>query len=100
MAVAPASSKKLEAPINADGQAIACFSPAARLSQYASAELKNTWIRMGTANNAMTRGCCRMASPWNANSSTRGSSSAAMDQGPMRSEEHTSELQSQSNLEC
>ena len=33
MAAATASSKKLDAPIKADGQATECFSPTARLSQ-------------------------------------------------------------------
>ena len=33
MAAATASSKKLEAPINAEGQAMLCCSPALRLSQ-------------------------------------------------------------------
>ncbi|MCY1246103.1 hypothetical protein D9M72_593070 [compost metagenome] len=33
MAAATASSKKLEAPINADGHAMLCFSPSLRLSQ-------------------------------------------------------------------
>jgi hypothetical protein len=33
MAAATASSKKLDAPIKADGQAMLCFSPTARLSQ-------------------------------------------------------------------
>ncbi len=60
-----------------------CFSPTARLSQYASAELKNTWIRIGTASSAITSGCFRIASPWNANSSTSVASSAAIDHGPI-----------------
>ena len=42
MAAATASSKKLDAPINAEGQAMLCVSPTARLSQYASAEWHNT----------------------------------------------------------
>ena len=33
MAAATASSKKLDAPISADGQAMLCFSPTARFSQ-------------------------------------------------------------------
>jgi len=39
IAAATASSKKLEAPISADGQTTSCDSPTARLSQYASPEL-------------------------------------------------------------
>ena len=84
MAAATASSKKLDAPISAEGQATLCFSPTARLSQYASPALKNTWMRMGTASKAMTSGWLRMAWPWKANSSTSVASSAPMDQGPMR----------------
>ena len=61
MAAATASSKKLDAPISAEGQATLCFSPTARLSQYASPALKNTWMRMGTASKAMTSGWLRMA---------------------------------------
>ncbi|MNW16798.1 hypothetical protein D3C71_2157750 [compost metagenome] len=33
MAAATASSKKLDAPIKADGQAMLCFSPTARFNQ-------------------------------------------------------------------
>ena len=84
MAAATASSKKLLAPISADGQATLCDSPSLRLSPYASAELKNTWIPIGTASIAMTSGCFRIASPWKANSSTSVASKAAIDQGPIR----------------
>src|SRR4051812_42009165 len=42
IAAATASSKKLDAPINADGHATSCFSPSVLLSQYANAELKKT----------------------------------------------------------
>ena len=56
IAAATANSKKLEAPIKADGQATLCFSPKRRFSQYAREELKNTWIKMGTAKSAITRG--------------------------------------------
>src|SRR3972149_9899614 len=40
IAVATASSKKLLAPINAEGHAMPCATPNLRFSQYASAELK------------------------------------------------------------
>lgn len=53
------------------------------LSQYASAELKTTCIRMGTARSAITSGCLRIASPWNANSNTKVANKAAIDQGPI-----------------
>src|SRR5450755_2501164 len=56
MAAATASSKKLLAPIKADGQATLCDSPSRRLSQYASPELKRTWIRIGTASMTITNG--------------------------------------------
>jgi hypothetical protein len=82
MAAATASSKKLLAPISADGQATQCASPEPRGSASRPAGLKNTWIRIGTASSAITSGCCRMASPWKANSSTSVSSSAAIDHGP------------------
>jgi hypothetical protein len=83
IAAATASSKKLLAPINAEGHATSCASPTRRFNQYASAELKKTWIRIGTASIAMTSGWSRMARPWKANSSTSVVSSAPMDQGPI-----------------
>jgi hypothetical protein len=60
-----------------------CFSPTARLSRYASEELKKTWIRIGTANSAITSGWPMMASPWKANSSTSVTSNAPIDHGPI-----------------
>ena len=42
MAVATASSKKLLAPINADGAATQCTTPRRRFSQYAKPELNKT----------------------------------------------------------
>ena len=49
MAVATASSKKLLAPINAPGAAIACGTRNSLIRPYVSEELKYTWMRMGIA---------------------------------------------------
>ena len=81
-AVATASSKKLLAPISAEGPATQCGTPKRRLSQYARPALKYTWIRIGTASSAMIAGCAMICRPWKPNSSTRVASSANRDAGP------------------
>src|SRR3569832_708439 len=62
IAVATASSKKLEAPIKLDGPATQCATPSLRLSRYASPELRKTWIRIGTVCLVLFCGCSVFAS--------------------------------------
>src|SRR5690625_6888512 len=63
IAVATASSKKLEAPIKPAGAATLCGTRQAYAHPYAIAKMKNVWMVRGTAISAMCSGLPRIISP-------------------------------------